>query len=68
LFRPQLDDEAAADIRQALRLGMPLGEGRFAEEVCAKLRIRINTGERGRPESEAFREDIPMLEQADFGF
>jgi hypothetical protein len=47
---------------------MPVGEGRFAEEVCAKLGIRINTGKRGRPEGEAFREDAPKLEQADFGF
>jgi putative transposase len=36
LFRPLLDTEAAVDIRQALRLGMPVGQGRFAEEVCAK--------------------------------
>jgi putative transposase len=68
LFCPRLDGEAAADIRQALRLGMPVGEGRFAEEVCAKLGIRINTGKRGRPEGEAFRKDMPILEQADFGF
>jgi hypothetical protein len=68
LFHSRLDDEAAADIRQSLRLGMPVREGRFAEEVCAKLGIRLNTGKRGRSEGEAFREGTPMLEQADFGF
>jgi hypothetical protein len=47
---------------------MLVGEGRFAEEVCAKLGIRIDTSKRGRPEDEAFREDMPMLEQTDFGF
>jgi hypothetical protein len=36
LFRPQLDGEAASNIREALRLGMPLGSQRFAETVCAR--------------------------------
>lgn len=35
LFRPEMDAEAAADIGQALRLGIPLGNERFAETVCA---------------------------------
>ena len=48
LFRPQLD--AAADIRQALQLGMPVGNnGRFAEAICARAGIRRNSGKRGRP-------------------
>jgi putative transposase len=68
LFRPQLDAEAATDIRQALRLGMPVGQGRFAEEVCARKGVRFNTGKRGRPEGEPPREAAPMLEQSDFGF
>ncbi|MDP3515100.1 MAG: transposase [Sulfuritalea sp.] len=48
LFRPQLDADAASDVRQALRLGMPLGSERFAEAICARLGIRRNTGKRGR--------------------
>lgn len=42
-FRPQLDAAAAADIRQALLLGMPVGNQRFAEAICARA------GMRGRP-------------------
>ena len=34
LFRPELDDAAAKDIRTALQLGMPVGNARFAEAVC----------------------------------
>ena len=30
LFRPELDDEAAEDIRKALELGLLLGSKRFA--------------------------------------
>jgi hypothetical protein len=47
---------------------MPVGENRFAEEVCAKLGIRINTDKRDRPEGKPFREDMPVSEQADSGF
>ena len=46
LFRPQLDAEAASDVREALKLGMPLGSERFAEAICARLGIRRNTGKR----------------------
>lgn len=48
-FRPQLDAEAANDIRQALKLGMPLGNDRFAQSICARLSVRLNSGKRGRP-------------------
>lgn len=48
LFRPQLDEEAAQDIRAALRLGMPLGSERFAQMICARVGVRQNTGKRGR--------------------
>lgn len=67
LFRPQLDDEAAHDIRTALSLGMPLGDERFAEHVCSKLGIRRNSGKRGRVagETKVLRQG---LEQCDFGF
>ncbi|MBS1199070.1 MAG: hypothetical protein H6R18_2855 [Proteobacteria bacterium] len=68
LFRPQLDAAAAEDIRAALRLGMPLGNERFAEAVCQKLGIRRNTGQRGRPvkEKEVVASALPG--QTDFGF
>jgi putative transposase len=68
LFRPQLDAEAAEDIRQALRLSMPVGQERFAEAVCAQAGIRFNSGKRGRPEGQ-LREGVQRDEkQADFGF
>ncbi len=68
LFRPHLDAEAAVDIRQALQLGMPVGHGRFAETICAKAGIRINTGKRGRPEGKPASEVSRVEEQRDFGF
>ena len=37
LFRPQLDADAASEVREALRLGMPLGNERFAQAICAQL-------------------------------
>jgi putative transposase len=68
LFRPQLDAEAASEVREALKLGMPLGSERFAETICARLGIRRNTGKRGRvpgnePDSRPVR-----AEQQGFGF
>ena len=68
LFRPHLDAEAAVDIRQALRLGMPVGQDRFAERVCAKAGVRFNSGKRGRPESAPQNEVTAIAGQADFGF
>ena len=53
LFRPQLDAEAAAGIREALQLGMPVGNDRFAEAICARAGVRRNTGKRGRPAGES---------------
>jgi putative transposase len=67
LFRPQLDGEAAVDIREAMRLGMPLGGERFAEAVCAKLGVRRNSGKRGRARGKAQGQQS-VLEQCDFGF
>jgi len=68
LFRPHLDAEAAVDIRQALQLGMPIGQDRFAELVCATAGIRFNSGKRGRPKGKPQDEAAPMAGQADFGF
>lgn len=68
LFRPQLDDEAAGDIREALRLGMPLGSERFAEAICARLGMRRNSGRRGRVAGEPDRAQTMTNEQRDFGF
>lgn len=70
LFRPELDAEAATDIRQALQLGMPVGNHRFAEAICAQLGIRHNSGKRGRPDTvrEAANLLPQMLGQKDFGF
>lgn len=68
LFRPQLDAAAAETIREALRLGMPLGEGRFAETVCQQLGIRRNTGQRGRPAKDKKAVPTALPGQTDFGF
>lgn len=68
LFRQQLDAEAASDIREALKLGMPLGSERFSETICARLGIRRNTGKRGRAPGDE-RESLPaQIEQQEFGF
>jgi putative transposase len=68
LFRPQLDQEAADEIRTALSLGMPLGSERFAEAVCSRLGMRRNSGKRGRVAGEAKPLSRHPLEQNDFGF
>lgn len=69
LFRPELDVEAADDIRQALRLGMPVGSERFAETICRRLGIRHNNGKRGRPNVPTNAANAkPIAEQHDFGF
>lgn len=68
LFRPQLDAEAAADIGQALRLGMPVGHGRFAEAICEQLGIRFNSGKRGRPLATGDDSPWQAETQQDFGF
>jgi putative transposase len=70
LFRPELDADAATNIRQALQLGMPVGNDRFAEAICAELGIRHNSGMRGRPDT--VREAVNLMPktpgQKDFGF
>jgi putative transposase len=53
LFRPHLDADAASDIREALKLGMPLGSERFAKSICARFGIRRNTETRGRVPGDA---------------
>jgi putative transposase len=68
LFRPQLDDDAASEVREALRLGMPLGSGHFAEAICARLGIRRNTGKRGRTPGNGHQSPMVLTEQQGFGF
>ena len=68
LFRPQLDAEAASEVRQALKLGMPLGNERFAEAICARLGIRRNSGKRGRTPSDEPASRTARTEQQGFGF
>lgn len=68
LFRPQLDADAASDFRQALQLGMPLGNDRFAEAICARLGVRLNTGQRGRPARTAPDAEMPPDGQSELQF
>ena len=68
LFRPQLDGDAASEVREALKLGMPLGSLRFAETICARLGIRRNTGQRGRALGDQHESPMALTEQQGFGF
>ena len=68
LFRPQLDAEAASEVREALTLGMPLGSERFAEAICARLGVRRNTGKRGRAPGDVREPPSALTEQQGFGF
>ena len=68
LFRSQLDAEAAGEVREALKLGMPLGSERFAEAICARLGIRRNSGKRGRKPGEERGSAPALTEQQGFGF
>lgn len=68
LFRPELDDAAANDIREALRLGMPLGNEWFAESICKALGIRRNSGRRGRSAGDRNQPPEPKAQQVGFGF
>ena len=68
LFRPQLDADPASDVRETLKLGMPLGSERFAEAVCARLGIRRNTGKRGRAPGAERKSESALIEQQEFGF
>ena len=68
LFRPQLDAEAVSEVRQALKLGMPLGNERFAEAICARLGIRRNSGKRGRTPGDEPASQPTRVEQQGFGF
>ena len=67
LFRPDLDDEAADDIRLAIAQSQPLGEGRFVERLCAMTGVRRTQAKRGRPAGVAADADATD-EQAGFGF
>lgn len=49
LFRPELEQEALADIRLALNQGQPLGNGRFLDQVERMLGRRCEVRPRGRP-------------------
>jgi len=49
LFRPELEQEALADIRLALDQGQPLGNGRFLDQVERMVGRRCEVRPRGRP-------------------
>ena len=69
LFRPDLDAAAVDDIRQALQLGMPVGNERVAETICGRLGVRRNSGRRGRPNGPANEASTQAItNQQDFGF
>lgn len=69
LFRPELDAVAVGDIRQALQLGMPIGNERFTETICSRVGVRHNSGKRGRPNGPANEASAQAItNQQDFGF
>lgn len=47
----------------SLSLGMPLGNERFAETICARLGVRRNSGKRGRPVREDAAAQSAVIEQ-----
>lgn len=49
LFRPELGEEAIADIRLALSQGQPLGKGRFLDTIEKMTGQRREVRPRGRP-------------------
>lgn len=67
LFRSELDDAAAADIRLALALGQPLGENRFAEAICKAAGVRRAQTRRGRPLAPRDNNTMPPAQRG-FGF
>lgn len=54
--------------RRYVQLGMPVGNDRFAEAICAKAGIRRNSGKRGRPAGEVADCPARPCGQEDFGF
>ena len=48
-FRPQLDDDAIADLRLALNQSLPLGNSRFHQQIALTLGERREARPRGRP-------------------
>ena len=48
-FRPQLEDDAIADIRLALNQSLPLGNSRFHEQIARSIGERREARPRGRP-------------------
>lgn len=68
-FRPELDAAAVGDIRQAVQLGMPISNERFAETIFGRMGVRHNSGKRGRPNGPANEASAqPITNQQDFGF
>jgi hypothetical protein len=65
---PFIDAFIDVIIAQFLTAWHVVGQMRFAETVCARMGIRIDTGKHGRPTGEPPRETAPLLEQSDFGF
>lgn len=68
LFRPRHDEDAAGDVREALRLSITLGRERFAEAVCTRLGIRRNTGRRGRAPGNERETPMVLTEQQGLEF
>jgi putative transposase len=65
LFRPQLEEEAIADIRQAINQSAPLGNDRFKDKVSVMTGVRRTLPKRGRPVRE---KSVGSEEQIEFGF
>ena len=64
LFRPELENEALADIRLALNQGQPLGKGRFLDQVEQMTGRRCEVRPRGRPRKREFLESSADAQQA----
>jgi putative transposase len=67
LFRSDLDEAALGDIRLAISQSQPLGNSRFAAEVCAAAGVRRARARRGRPDGSGSKTQV-LEDQTEFGF
>lgn len=56
LFKTHLDADRVRAVREAVNVGMPLGNSRFCQQIEATLKRRLGYAKRGRPRKDEVRE------------